>query len=280
MKSPAVQHALIAFQSAIAANNLDGLSGPQLACIIDERRHTEAFYMLEDLLHRVWPQHPHLRPYMHALMRAMTLRFGDPLPHYLKEFPSYGPLGFEIPSGFEDVSWHNDVCPSIEGHSYRLFCDYERPEYREMHEEGRTRYGLCLADDGHLPYVLNADTWCEVGPFIASTLSYNGVQRIFLGERITRAKAEILAHVAYQTPRTTDSRPIPLDLRGFAELHDYCDANCIADMCEPQIVQQFEQVFGKANVHDAVRIVQTTLNQWITCGSMKKQALAVSSNRG
>lgn len=51
------------------------------------------------------------------------------------EFPDY-PAGTmpSIPAGFEDISWHNDVCPSFEhkAHGLRLFVDYPDDSMREL----------------------------------------------------------------------------------------------------------------------------------------------------
>ena len=55
------------------------------------------------------------------------------------EFPDYGSLP-SIPTGFEDTSWHNDVCPSFTSDAYRIWLDYENEDRREF--KGRKRYTI------------------------------------------------------------------------------------------------------------------------------------------
>lgn len=52
------------------------------------------------------------------------------------EFPDYDGV-LPVIAGYEDTSWHNDACPSIEKDYYngvrvRIWCDYVDPEKREM----------------------------------------------------------------------------------------------------------------------------------------------------
>ena len=81
---------------------------------------------------------------------------------YVEEFPSF-PEGAipAIPEGFEDVSWHNDVCPSFKNDalSLTIYVDYPDPNMRELesaahfmlvgeHDEGLTEI-LCETDHWH-----------------------------------------------------------------------------------------------------------------------------------
>ncbi len=55
---------------------------------------------------------------------------------YKEEFPHFE-LDVQIPDGFEDNSWHNDVCPNwiknnSDGSVINLWIDYKNPEEREM----------------------------------------------------------------------------------------------------------------------------------------------------
>ena len=62
-------------------------------------------------------------------------------PLYKVEFPDFE-LGVEIPEGWYEASWHNDICPSWEwGDLYKLFIDYKNPQDREMSELKR----FCIA---------------------------------------------------------------------------------------------------------------------------------------
>lgn len=65
-----------------------------------------------------------------------------PFPLLAKEFPDFDQATLPtIPAGFEDISWHNDACPSFEhkGLGLHLFVDYEDPEEREMASPVRFR---------------------------------------------------------------------------------------------------------------------------------------------
>lgn len=48
------------------------------------------------------------------------------IPRYRREFAEFGLLDIVIPEGFEDVSWHNDSCPSFacDALGVYLFVDY------------------------------------------------------------------------------------------------------------------------------------------------------------
>lgn len=49
-----------------------------------------------------------------------------------REFPDFT-LDVTIPEGFNDTSWHNDICPSWthETRNLRLWIEYADPEQRE-----------------------------------------------------------------------------------------------------------------------------------------------------
>lgn len=60
---------------------------------------------------------------------------------YREEFPDFE-LDVTIPEGFEDQSWHNDVCPSwySEELDVEMWVDYPKAEEREM--QGYHRFQL------------------------------------------------------------------------------------------------------------------------------------------
>ena len=69
--------------------------------------------------------------------------------NYEKEFPHF--LGVEMPTfdGFEDTSWHNDVCPSFEKYlaqelSLRVWVDHPDANQREDGNSLSHRYALDL----------------------------------------------------------------------------------------------------------------------------------------
>lgn len=84
---------------------------------------------------------------------------------YMEEFPDFDAV---LPTleGWEDVSWHNDICPSLEhvlegGMILRLWVDYYDPEKREMDQQ---RYSLVLCDKegAFVSTIVEADTWPEL----------------------------------------------------------------------------------------------------------------------
>ena len=54
---------------------------------------------------------------------------------YMEEFPHYDDQ-LNLPDGWVDSSWHNDVCPSFEktigDTTLRLWCDFKDPDLREV----------------------------------------------------------------------------------------------------------------------------------------------------
>ena len=91
----------------------------------------------------------------------------------LKEFPDYGPsLDFELPAGFYETSWCDDMCPSwscdtwAPGYIVMVWCDYDDTDKREYSGSPRfkvSRYHL-LTDEYH-------DSPCE-SEDIADVLDY------------------------------------------------------------------------------------------------------------
>lgn len=93
--------------------------------------------------------------------------------NYRKEFPDYPEADMPaIPAGFEDTSWHNDVCPTIGSDSLRLsiFIDYADVAQRELGADTDRFIVLQLDADGcytgEQPLVAT-DDWNEVLAFIA-----------------------------------------------------------------------------------------------------------------
>lgn len=62
------------------------------------------------------------------------------IPLYKKAFPDFGDLDVQIPDGFKDISWKNDVCPSFldEENGIRIWVDYLDSDMREI--DGRPRF--------------------------------------------------------------------------------------------------------------------------------------------
>lgn len=70
---------------------------------------------------------------------------------FKQEFPDFGEMDVEIPSDFEDQSWHNESCPCFHSETAQAFLwvDYEDPARREY--EGALGFTLSVSIDGQVP---------------------------------------------------------------------------------------------------------------------------------
>jgi hypothetical protein len=94
------------------------------------------------------------------------------------EFPDFDLATLPaMPEGFEDVSWHNDTCPSFidEARGLIVFVDYADPSLSEYPNERRNgtakRFVVCRYDtDMGMTHetLLKTDEWSEVLSLIAS----------------------------------------------------------------------------------------------------------------
>jgi hypothetical protein len=86
---------------------------------------------------------------------------GDP--KWKVEFPDFDdepPAAWLAEHSFEDVSWHNDVCPSWLCDVFTLYVDYADPEKRDHPEAAR----FSLHDEERT--VLTTDEWLDVRAFV------------------------------------------------------------------------------------------------------------------
>lgn len=90
---------------------------------------------------------------------------------YLTEFPDFDPSTMPaIPAHWQDISWHNDTCPSFQiGASLAVMVDYADAAQREHPESPRFSIhpmedGTYLSDSFSL---LDSDDWSEVLTMVA-----------------------------------------------------------------------------------------------------------------
>ena len=82
---------------------------------------------------------------------------------YMAEFPDFD---WEVPAcvttdwGFEDVSWHNDSCPSFQCDVFMLYVDFTDPLKREFVDLAK----FVMTDEEHV--VLETDNWEDVRTFV------------------------------------------------------------------------------------------------------------------
>lgn len=88
-----------------------------------------------------------------------------------------------------------------------------------------------------------------------------------LNETIDRMKSEIVADVL--------SGLIPRDVESFSDLHDYIDANCLADMCEDEVFGTYCAEFGATEDDpmpqgfvDFLNSAQGAIDEWIKAGGI------------
>ncbi len=78
---------------------------------------------------------------------------------YKSEFPHYDDT-LTLPDGWEDISWHNDSCPSFQkvfgDVMFRIFCDFKDPDLREMH--GAMRFVIYIEDEVNYVCIGQTDT--------------------------------------------------------------------------------------------------------------------------
>ena len=100
----------------------------------------------------------------------------------------------------------------------------------------------------------------------------SAIQQQFLDAAVLRAQTEILADITNGT--------VPQDVKDFAALHDYVDANCYAGCCDessgtdlqgmdlwnlifPRNTTDDHEVLGSMATLDAMNEMQSRLDQWL-----------------
>ena len=87
---------------------------------------------------------------------------------YKNEFPDFDYTIPNLGKGWEDNSWHNDVCPSMDyplgGEKIlRIWFDYADPEMREC---GGGRYALAIGEYCELESLMGSDDLGEILDYI------------------------------------------------------------------------------------------------------------------
>ena len=89
---------------------------------------------------------------------------------YKTEFPDFV-LDVEIPEGFSDQSWHNDVCPRFEkdfpdGRYLTIWVDFADPTEREYSNCHRLAVDLYEHDATYVKTLIRSDDWPEIVDFV------------------------------------------------------------------------------------------------------------------
>jgi hypothetical protein len=89
---------------------------------------------------------------------------------YKTEFPDFV-LDVEIPEGFADCSYHNDVCPRFEkdlpdGRYLIIWVDFADPKEREYSNCHRFAVDLHEVNADYLDTLFRSDDWNEIVNFV------------------------------------------------------------------------------------------------------------------
>jgi hypothetical protein len=89
---------------------------------------------------------------------------------YKTEFPDFV-LDVTIPAGFDDHSWHNDVCPRFEkqlsdGSYLVIWVDFADPKEREYLNCHRFAVDLHDSDFTYLKTLVRSDYWENILDFV------------------------------------------------------------------------------------------------------------------
>jgi hypothetical protein len=89
----------------------------------------------------------------------------------MTEFPDYDDT-LTLPNAWQDISWHNDVCPSFESrtgqNAFVIFCDYKNPDKREI--QNAPRFVVYLEDPLNFVCINQSETLAEALAFIDKQL--------------------------------------------------------------------------------------------------------------
>lgn len=109
---------------------------------------------------------------------------------YQTEFKDFDPATMPaIPAGFDDVSWHNDTCPSFmnEASGLIIFVDYANPAEREFPET--PRFTLGTWDDGNTGNdIVSTDDWQEVIAHILARAFADSIERDLSADELAEVK--------------------------------------------------------------------------------------------
>lgn len=91
--------------------------------------------------------------------------------------------------------------------------------------------------------------------------------------------AELVVAMKVEVNSMIESGLVPSDVKSFADLHDYCDANCLANLCNDAVFDALVKQHGGRDVHegmpqgmlDVINAAQTEVDAWIRSGRKAPQ---------
>ena len=166
------------------------------------------------------------------------------------EFPDYDG---ELPyiAGYEDTSWHNDTCPSIEkdygnGVRVRVWCDYVDPEKRQNPEYKRFAIVAYSPTDEDGSTLLSTDSFHLVIERIAQYEASMSIPPLELAKAFCAQLLKSLPN-PFDNLAEINHRNAVFEADGdhsTCATHDFCDANQV-------MLDAIESICGVADYHFA-----------------------------
>lgn len=164
------------------------------------------------------------------------------------EFPDYDG---ELPSipGYEDTSWHNDVCPSIgrdygDGVRVRVWCDYVDPEKRECPDSKRFAIVAYSPTDEDGTVMLDTDSLSLVIERIGQYEASMSIPPLELATEFCRQLSKNLDDGTLKVINRRNTEYEDAGDHSTCATHDFCDANQV-------MLDAIEAICGVADYHFA-----------------------------
>lgn len=205
------------------------------------------------------------------------------LPRLTEEFGSYEVETLPpIPAHWEDISWHNDACPSfLVTPSLCVFLDYADPahsDFPEWRASGELkRFSIApMEDEQHI----NSDRAQELGlPENFHSDDWNEVLAALIGETFAANLREILSDAQWQAMQRINSAFNELDT--CCASHNFCDANMpMSDAFETVMGREVLQAPDGSEEHESDCRLWNAAWQYATERHLRGAAAPAGCDRG
>lgn len=164
------------------------------------------------------------------------------------EFPDYDG---ELPyiAGYEDTSWHNDACPSIEkdygnGVRVRIWCDYVDPERREFTHYNRFAIVVFSPTDEDGTDMMSTNDFHSVIERVAQFEASMNIPPLELAKAFCRQLHKQLDDGTMKIINRRNEEFEACGNHSTCATHDFCDANQV-------MLDAIESICGFADYHFA-----------------------------
>ncbi len=110
---------------------------------------------------------------------------------YQKEFPDFDPATMPaIPRGFDDVSWHNDACPSFQNEASGLiiFIDYADKSLSELPSVPRFSLSEIDPEEEGDTGIAASDDWSEIQAHILARAFAANIEADLTADELAECK--------------------------------------------------------------------------------------------